>query len=98
VISFAEAPAMFSPTPTPRDCEKVVRALWDYLDRALEAADMAAIDAHLAVCARCRPHAIFARRLVSEIGALRTEHDDPAELRSRVLDMLRRAREDRPGE
>ena len=83
---------MPTPARSPRDCETVVRALWDYLDRRLEASDMAAIDAHLADCASCRAHASFERRLVDEIRALREQFTEPEELRSRVLDVLRRAR------
>ena len=76
----------------PLDCGHVVRALWDYLDRALDEAQMAAIDAHLAECERCRAHTGFERRLVEELRTLRQQHDDPATLRSQVLDTIRRAR------
>ena len=78
-------------TVFPPDCEVVVRALWDYLDRTLEKPRMAAIDAHLARCEYCRTHAEFVRNVVAEIRALRREHDDPAELRTRVLQAIRRA-------
>jgi anti-sigma factor (TIGR02949 family) len=76
----------------PADCQTVVRALWDYLDHQLDEPQMTAIDAHLAECANCRAHSVFERRLVDEIRAARSEHDDPAELRTRVLDTIRRAR------
>lgn len=74
------------------DCETVVRALWDYLDRELDEADTRAIDAHLAECEHCRAHAVFERTLIEEIRALRAQHDEPQALRARVLDMLRRVR------
>lgn len=74
------------------DCEAVVRALWDYLDRELNEADVAAIDAHLAECEHCRAHADFERHVVDEIRRLRAQHEEPDTLRRRVLDMLRRAR------
>jgi anti-sigma factor (TIGR02949 family) len=73
------------------DCDAVVRALWDYLDGALEAPQMAAIDAHLAECEECRAHAGFERHLLEEIATLRQQHDDPAALRARIIDTLRRA-------
>jgi anti-sigma factor (TIGR02949 family) len=76
----------------PFDCETVVRALWDYLDRELDEADMAAIDAHLADCDHCRAHAVFERNLIDEIRGLRAQHAEPGTLRSRVLDMLRHTR------
>ena len=81
------------PTPiVPADCQTVVRALWDYLDRQLDEPQMAAIDAHLAECANCRAHSVFEQRLVDEIRSARGQHQDAAELRVRVLDTIRRAR------
>lgn len=74
------------------DCDAVVRALWDYLDRALGEADMAAIEAHLAACDDCHGHAAFERHLLNEIHTLRVHGADPDALRARVLDLLRRAR------
>ena len=72
----------------PPDCEKMVRALWDYLDRALDAPTMAAIDAHLALCEPCREHARFEPALLDRIRQLRREHDNVAALRGRVLAAL----------
>jgi mycothiol system anti-sigma-R factor len=83
---------MSTPIVSPADCQTVVRALWDYLDRQLDEPQMAAIDAHLAECANCRAHSVFEQRLMDEIGAVRGQHEDPAELRTRVLDTIRRAR------
>lgn len=74
------------------DCETAVRALWDYLDRELPAPDMASIDAHLAVCERCRAHFAFERHLIEEIRAIRRQHDGPIELRRRVLEAIHRDR------
>jgi anti-sigma factor (TIGR02949 family) len=87
---------MSTPIVWPPDCEAVVRALWDYLDRELEAPDMAAIDAHLAECEYCRAHAAFERQLIDEIRALRQRHDKPDELRVRVLEAIGRARAAKP--
>ena len=81
---------MSTPVGLP-DCETAVRALWDYLDRELGEVDLAAIDAHLAVCASCRAHVEFERRLIHEIRALRAQHDAPDTLRTRLLTVLRRA-------
>lgn len=72
----------------PPDCEETVRALWDYLDRALDAPTMAAIDAHLQRCEYCREHARFERTLLDRIRQLRREHDNVAALRGRVLAAL----------
>ena len=76
----------------PVDCQTVVRALWDYLDRQLDESQMAAIDAHLKECANCRAHSVFEQRLVDEIRAARGQNQDAAELRVRVLETIRRAR------
>jgi predicted anti-sigma-YlaC factor YlaD len=62
--------------------------LWDYLDRALGALQMAVIDDHLVRCTPCREHAGFERTLIDRIRGLRREHHDPAALRSRVLAAL----------
>ena len=75
----------------PPECEEAVRALWDYLDRALDAPKMAVIDDHLAKCAPCREHARFERALIDRIRGLRREHEDPVALRVRVLAALRDA-------
>lgn len=78
---------------SPADCQTVVRALWDYLDRQLDEPQMTAIDAHLAECANCRAHSDFEKRLIDEIRTVRGQHENAAELRVRVLDTIRRARD-----
>ena len=75
-----------------RDCEAVVRALWDFLDAELDDASAAEIDAHLRACEHCRSHADFEQRLVAELAALRRECSDPEALRARVEAALREAR------
>ena len=97
--SLADRPAkppfdthMMATPIVPADCQAVVRALWDYLDRELDEPQMAAIDAHLAECANCRAHSVFEQRLIDEIRAARGQHDNASELRTRVLETIRRAR------
>ena len=72
----------------PLDCEATMRALWDYLDGALDAASMAAIDEHLADCEKCRGHLGFESALLDRLHALRQEHSDVQSLRARVLKAL----------
>ena len=79
-------------TVKPVDCETVVRALWAFLDRQLGDAERAAIDAHLEECEHCRAHTEFERRLISSIGAIKSDGGDEGALRDRVLDALRHAR------
>jgi anti-sigma factor (TIGR02949 family) len=84
---------MPAPIVFPPDCEKVVRALWDYLDGTLGEPEVAEIDAHMAACEYCRAHAEFERRLIDEIRVIRRQHNDPAELRSRIQAAIRSAGE-----
>jgi len=70
------------------DCRHVVQRLWDYLDGALDAAELAAIDAHLADCERCPPHFAFERSFLSALRTARREHDAPEALRAHVATAL----------
>jgi anti-sigma factor (TIGR02949 family) len=72
----------------PPDCVETVRALWDYLDSALDKPTLAAIDAHLERCAYCRAHLAFETSLVAELRTLRREYTDAQELRERVVTAL----------
>ena len=74
-----------------KDCESVVRALWDFLDAELDDATAAEIDAHLEACGNCRSHADFEQRLVDELAGLRRGDTDPEALRDRVRAALREA-------
>ena len=74
------------------DCAEVVRTLWDYLDGELAEPRLAAIDEHLRRCDACRAHFEFERRLLAEIRALRQRLQDPAALRTSILDAINRAR------
>lgn len=53
------------------DCEAAMRRLWEYLDGALRAPDLAAIRAHVEECASCREHADFERWLLATIRIAR---------------------------
>lgn len=75
----------------PLDCDKVVRSLWDYIDRRVDAVTLAAIEDHLAQCEGCRSHAEFETRLVKTLSGLRGQHSDPGRLREDVLRMLKAA-------
>ncbi len=66
------------------DCKETVRRLWDYLDRELAPADMAAIDSHLAQCDKCPQHFAFERQFLAAVKAARSQHTAPDALRARV--------------
>lgn len=75
----------------PPDCELAVRRLWEYLDGALGEDEMAQIAAHIDECVYCRSHTEFERTLLARLRALREAHENPEELRTRVLAALRNA-------
>jgi anti-sigma factor (TIGR02949 family) len=81
------------------DCGTAVRRLWDYLDGRLAAMAADEVEAHLATCARCRPHFEFARNVRSAITASAAPvpaDEEVTGLRARVRDALARLGRDRP--
>ena len=70
------------------DCDAVMRQLWDYLDGELTEERMAAIRAHLALCARCHPQFEFERTFLDTLARVRREHSNPARVRDRVMAAL----------
>ena len=71
------------------DCQAVVRALWDYLDGRLPAAEMERIAGHLQGCLGCRSHAEFERTLLDQIGRTRREPEALASLETRIKLLLK---------
>ena len=76
---------------TAKNCEDVVRSLWDFLDGELDENATAQIQAHLDACGHCKSHADFERDVVSKLAGLRREHSDPERLKEQVLQTLREA-------
>lgn len=71
-------------------CDEVMRQLWDFLDGELTADRMLAIEAHLARCERCHPHAEFERAFLRAVaGAMRREPAHAPGLAHRVRELLR---------
>lgn len=64
-------------------CSEAVGALWDYLDRALEPEDLAAVESHLAFCRRCCGELEFARELRAFLRSVEVE-EIPAPVRDRL--------------
>ena len=71
------------------DCDTVMRQLWDYLDEELTADRMAAIRAHLSMCARCFPQFEFERSFLDALARAQVEPSNTDALRARVADALR---------
>ena len=78
------------------DCETTIRRLWDYLDGRLPAMARAEVEEHLATCAYCAPHFVFARTMQSALAASTPPSSDSEEdrLRERVRAALRRLADD----
>jgi anti-sigma factor RsiW len=75
------------------ECETAVRRLWDFLDGRLPVVGHGEVEAHLVVCAGCRPHFEFARAIQRALAASappRAAAVADARLRERVHDALRR--------
>lgn len=73
------------------DCEEVVRALWDYLDGRCTEQRRTLIEEHLALCASCRSHAEFERKLMAKLAETGRSGPDDTALRARILEALREA-------
>jgi anti-sigma factor RsiW len=69
-------------------CPDIVELLDDYLDGALDRADAAALEAHLAGCRDCAAFLNTYRGTVRSSRALR-ESQMPGELRERLVSFLR---------
>jgi anti-sigma factor RsiW len=87
-----------SPNPTGTkpaaiDCTTAVRRLWDYLDGRLTPVAHDEVEAHLATCAKCPPHFMFAERMKRSLAgasAPAISSEDEARLRQRVRGALGR--------
>ena len=90
--SDAAARAPERAAPAPIDCHTAVQRLWDYLDGRLPPMARDEVEAHLAVCAVCPPHFVFARTMQQALAASAppaTDDDEDARLRERVRRALR---------
>lgn len=60
---------------TPRDiaCIELVELLTDYLEGALPADEVAAVDAHLETCAACRTYLAQMRATIQALGSVPVE-------------------------
>ncbi|HEX2197809.1 MAG TPA: zf-HC2 domain-containing protein [Burkholderiales bacterium] len=68
-------------------CEEVLRQLFAYLDREVDARTAALIDRHLEACRGCFGRASFERKLKAHLKAA-AHKPAPARLRSRIKDIL----------
>lgn len=79
--------------PAPIDCKTAVMRLWDYLDGRLPDMAREEVELHLATCALCPPHFVFAsemRRALASSAPQRLGAGEEAVLRARVHSALAR--------
>ena len=88
-----------SRAPAHIDCEATIRRLWDYVDGRLPDMARDEVEEHLATCAYCAPHFVFARTMQGAIAAATPPASDSEEdrLRERVRAALRRLADDARG-
>ncbi len=77
---------------TDRDltCGETVRALWDYVDNALESPLREEVSRHLAGCTNCSGHVTFARWLVERVRTMPVAAADVRALEGSVRGALAR--------
>jgi mycothiol system anti-sigma-R factor len=72
-------------------CSEVIRRLWDYLDGELDENWSAAIQAHLAECARCYPQYRFEFAFLQALARKRERAPrPPAALVARLRELVGR--------
>ncbi len=74
------------------NCEQVLSRLSDYLDRALDAGDIAALEAHLEACGACRSESEALVRTIRGVGEL-AEVEPPANLVPNVMAQIHKTAE-----
>ena len=75
-------------------CSEVFRRLDEYLDRALTAAEMAAVQEHLDICMVCAREYRFEERVLNDMRAKLTHLDIAPGLVDRVRAEVERAGQD----
>lgn len=72
------------------DCRQALARLYEYLDGELTDERAAQVRHHLEICKGCYPHVNFCRSFQDALHrAGQCQPDAPAELRARVLELLR---------
>jgi predicted anti-sigma-YlaC factor YlaD len=66
-------------------CQELVELVTDYLEGALEAAELARFDQHLAACGKCRQYLEQLRQTIRITGTLRPDDLSP-EAEAALLD------------
>lgn len=69
-------------------CREAVERLWAFIDGELPAEDATAVRSHLEACRRCYPHFDFQKAFCQFLRTRRQE-DAPAELRRKILQLLK---------
>lgn len=72
------------------NCDETFRRLDDYVDRELDPAERAAVEAHLEVCAMCAAEFGLEREVLDDLRDKLRRISVPAGLRERISARLRR--------
>jgi anti-sigma factor (TIGR02949 family) len=65
-------------------CDEAMRLLWEYLDGAVNAVELAAVEEHLARCRRCCGERDFAKELRRFLAAQAHVDDLPKDVAHRL--------------
>ncbi|HZO20307.1 MAG TPA: zf-HC2 domain-containing protein [Gemmatimonadaceae bacterium] len=82
------APPTIDATPLDPTCALAQRRLWEYLDGELTASESLETGKHFDSCPRCGSHAVFARRLLDRIAAIRPRQPAVAGLKERIARLV----------
>lgn len=73
---------------SPEECQAIVRRMWPYLDDVLTERDRDLVAQHLAECAQCQSHFVFARSFLDAVRMAQGPVADFPALQGRVLSAL----------
>ena len=78
-------------TPHHYECSETIALLFPYLDRELDPVEQAKVRAHLEECGNCSQLFRFEATMLTLVGERLARTTAPAELRSRIHELSRRA-------
>lgn len=81
-------PPTIDATPLDPKCALAQRRLWEYLDEEMTPPESLEVGNHIDHCPRCGPHAVFARRLLDRIAAIRPRQLAVAGLKERIARLV----------
>ena len=71
------------------ECQAIVRQMWPYLDDVLSTSDRDLVAQHVATCAKCQSHFVFARSFLDAVRMAQGPAADFPALQHKVVAALR---------